>query len=235
MGSRPPSRSGRERSTRSCSAPSPARTRSPRTWLCSGRYRVPREGGPDDRAPPRPPPPAPDPTELTTEALRRDSVLSRAPTSLGLALSGLGGLDPAVEEPRRALRRQPDALTARLTLATALVAKQDWAAARVELEHVLSAQPDLGQAHYSLGVVRYARGDLDGAIEAFRRVLVGDPHHQDARYNLALMLRLAQRDAEATPEFLVAAQAGHARAQYFTRSEERRVGEECRSRWSPYH
>ena len=23
--------------------------------------------------------------------------------------------------------------------------------------------------------------------------------------------------------------------QYFTRSEERRVGKECRSRWSPYH
>src|SRR5205807_1186465 len=66
------------------------------------------------------------------------------------------------------------------------------------------------------GRERAARGDLDGAIEAFRRVLVGDPHHQDARYNLALMLRLAQRDAEATPEFLAAAQAGHARAQYFT-------------------
>src|SRR5207249_5792171 len=63
---------------------------------------------------------------------------------------------------------QPDALTARLTLAAALVAKQDWAAARVELEHVLSVQPDLGQAHYSLGVVRYARGDLDGAIEEFQ-------------------------------------------------------------------
>src|SRR2546428_5044767 len=150
------------------------------------------------------------------EAMRRDPDLVQARTSLGLALYGLGDLDAAVEELRATLRRQPDALTARLTLAAALVAKQDWAAARVELEHVLSAQPDLGQAHYSLGVVRYARGDLDGAIEEFRRVLAGDPHHQDARYNLALMLRLAQRDAEATPEFLVAAQAGHARAQYFT-------------------
>ena len=150
------------------------------------------------------------------EALRREPDLIQARTSLGLALYGLGDLDAAVEELRATLRRQPDALTARLTLAAALVAKQDWAAARVELEHVLSVQPDLGQAHYSLGVVRYARGDLDGAIEEFRRVLAGDPHHQDARYNLALMLRLAQRDAEATPEFLVAAQAGHARAQYFT-------------------
>src|ERR1043165_3498933 len=27
----------------------------------------------------------------------------------------------------------------------------------------------------------------------------------------------------------------HAQTQKFTRSEERRVGKECRSRWSPYH
>ena len=149
------------------------------------------------------------------EALRREPDLIQARASLGLALYGMGDLDAAVEELRATLRRQPDAFTARLTLASALVAKQDWAAARVELEHVLRARPDLGQAHYGLGVVRYAQGDLDGAIEAFRRVLAGDPHHQDARYNLALMLRLAQRNGEATPEFLAAAQAGHARAQYF--------------------
>src|SRR5206468_4329556 len=36
-----------------------------------------------------------------------------------------------------------------------------------------------------------------------------------ARYNLALLLKLAHRDAEATPEFLAAARAGHARAQFF--------------------
>ena len=149
------------------------------------------------------------------EALRREPDLIQARSSLGLALYGMGDLDAAVEELRATLRRQPDAFTARLTLASALVAKQDWAAARVELEDVLRARPDLGQAHYGLGVVRYAQGDLDGAIEAFRRVLAGDPHHQDARYNLALMLRLAQRNGEATPEFLAAAQAGHARAQYF--------------------
>jgi len=149
------------------------------------------------------------------EALRREPDLIQARSSLGLALYGMGDLDAAVEELRATLRRQPDAFTARLTLASALVAKQDWAAARVELEHVLRARPDLGQAHYGLGVVRYAQGDLDGAIEAFRRVLAGDPHHQDARYNLALMLRLAQRNGEATPEFLAAAQAGDARAQYF--------------------
>src|SRR5437762_474440 len=60
-----------------------------------------------------------------------------------------------------------------------------------------------------------AQGDVAGAIEAYRRVLAREPRAQDARYNLALVLRLARRDAEATPEFLAAAEAGLPRAQYF--------------------
>src|SRR5438477_83457 len=87
--------------------------------------------------------------------------------------------------------------------------------AREELERVLSAQPDLLDARYSLGVVRYAQGDVAGAIDAYRRVLAVEPQQLDARYSLALVLKLAQRDAEATPEFVAAAEAGHARAQYF--------------------
>src|SRR3989442_31671 len=66
--SRPRSRTGRERSTRSCSAPSPARTRSTRTWRCSGRYLAPRQERPDDRAPRRLRA-APDRTELVAVAL----------------------------------------------------------------------------------------------------------------------------------------------------------------------
>jgi len=149
------------------------------------------------------------------EALRREPDLIQARASLGLALYAAGDLDAAVEELRAALSRQPDTVSARLTLAAVLVAKQDWGAARAELEQILSEKPDLLEANYSLGVVRYAQGDLDGAIEAYGRVLAGDPQNQDARYSLALMLKLVHRDAEAAPEFLRAAQAGHARAQYF--------------------
>jgi TPR repeat protein len=63
--------------------------------------------------------------------------------------------------------------------------------------------------------VRYAQRDLAGAAEAYRRALALTPDHHDARYNLALVLKLAQRESEATPEFLAAAEAGVARAQYF--------------------
>ena len=149
------------------------------------------------------------------EALRLEPDLVEARSSLGLALYGMGDLVTAVDELRGLLRTRPDVVRARLILSTALVAEQDWAAARAELEAVVKMRPDLLQAHYGLGVVRYTQGDLNGAIEAYRRVLEIDPRHQDARYNLALMLKLARRDAEATPEFLVAAQAGLPRAQYF--------------------
>jgi len=149
------------------------------------------------------------------ETLRARPDLVEARAGLGTALAAVGDLDAAAEELREGLRRQPDALPLRLALARVLVARQEWPAARVELERVLAAQPDLLDAHYTVGIVRYAQGDVAGAIDAYRRVLAADPQQPDARYSLALVLKLAQRDGEATPEFVAAAEAGHARAQYF--------------------
>lgn len=181
-----------------------------------------------------PPPPAADPARILDlgrallargemvaatvalrEALRLKPDLAEARASLGLALYAMGDLDAAVEELRGLLRVRPDLAEARLTLAAALVARQDWPAARAELETALAASSDLLQAQYTLGVVRYAQGDLAGAIEAYRHVLAREPKAVDARYNLALILKLAHRAAEATPEFLAAAEAGLPRAQYF--------------------
>jgi tetratricopeptide (TPR) repeat protein len=149
------------------------------------------------------------------EALRHQPDVFEAREQLGLVLYMMGDLDGAVDELRALLRQHPDVVRARLTLATALTAKQDWAAARPELEEVLRRQPDSIQALYGLAQVRYARGDQNGAIEAYRQVLARSPDQADARYNLALVLKLSHRDAEATPEFIAAASAGHARAQYF--------------------
>ena len=149
------------------------------------------------------------------EALRLQPELVEARESLGLALYNMGDLDGAIEELHALLRQKRDAAPARLTLAAALIARQDWSSARAELEEVLRQQPELAQAYYSLGLARYALGDLNGAIEAYRQFLARRPDHPDARYNLALALKLAHQDAEATPEFLVSARAGHAAAQYF--------------------
>jgi TPR repeat protein len=149
------------------------------------------------------------------EALQLDPDLAEARATLGFALFGMGDVDGAIEELRAAVRRHPAFVPARLHLATALMARQDAAAARAELEDVLRRRPDLLPARYALGIVRYTLGDLPGAIDAYRQVLAADVRHHDARFNLALTLKLAHRDAEATPEFIAAAEGGVPRAQYF--------------------
>src|SRR5262245_41295939 len=131
------------------------------------------------------------------------------------ALLAMGDLDGAADELRALVRQSPDAVQARYALAVTLMAKQDWPSARSELDELLRRQPDMVPALYSLGLVRYAQGDPSGAMEAYRQVLARNPDHADAHYNLALLLKLTHRDAEATPEFLAAARAGHARAQFF--------------------
>ena len=48
-------------------------------------------------------------------------------------------------------------------------------------------------------------------------------------------LTILDKIREVLPEYDYTYLGDNARAPYGTRSEERRVGKECRSRWSPYH
>lgn len=149
------------------------------------------------------------------EALALQPDLTSARTSLGLALYALGDVEGAVEELRAAAAQDPEAAGARALLAVARLSRQEWKAARGELEDLARRHADRPDALYSLGLARYAGRDLAGAAEAYRAVIALQPNHHDARYNLALVLKLAGREAEATPEFLAAAEGGVARAQYF--------------------
>ena len=64
----------------------------------------------------------------------------------------------------------------------------------------------------------FRRGDYRAARAAYERVLTGDSLNVRALYRLAI---LDSWDGKL--------------ARSLARSEERRVGKECRSRWSPYH
>jgi TPR repeat protein len=146
-------------------------------------------------------------------ALQPDSTAAR--TALALALYAVGDVEGAVEELRAAVARDPQAAGARALLAAARLSRHEWTAARAELEDITRRHPESADAWYSLGLARYADRDLPGAVEAYRTVVAREPNHHDARYNLALVLKLAGRETEATPEFLAAAEGGVGRAQYF--------------------
>ena len=149
------------------------------------------------------------------QALAVEPELTAARTALGLTLYAVGDVEGAVEELRAAIARDPEAVAARSLLAAVRLSRHEGTAARSELEDVTRRHPDRADAFYSLGLARYADRDLAGAAEAYRAVVALQPNHHDARYNLALVLKLAGRETEATPEFLAAAEAGLGRAQYF--------------------
>src|SRR2546430_15893562 len=89
------------------------------------------------------------------------------------------------------------------------------------------AQPNNPQAWHSLGYDLFHAGDLEGAAEAFSRALKLEPTRASAHFNLARIAARLGDKSKVIEHF--------ARAVELQRSEERRVGKECRSRWSPYH
>ena len=83
-----------------------------------------------------------------------------------------------------------------------------------------------------LGLLYDETGDRAAAELAFRQALVLDPNSDRAHNNLGYNLLLQYKPEAAEAEFRRALESNPKSA---TRSEERRVGKECRSRWSPYH
>ena len=75
------------------------------------------------------------------------------------------------------------------------------------------------ERRFNKGVVQY------GLIEEGDKILIGLSGGKDS---LALVELLGKRARIYKPRFSVI-------AVHVVRSEERRVGKECRSRWSPYH
>lgn len=117
---------------------------------------------------------------------------------LGEALERAGALDAAIEAYRLAVAARP-ARKAINSLILALVragrGQEAVALARAEV----SAAPDDPDRHFTLGLAQ-TEPDVDGAIASFRRALALAPRHTLARYNLALVLKRADRTDEAIAE-----------------------------------
>jgi len=148
-------------------------------------------------------------------ALRLRPDMAQARFSLATALYQSGDVERAIVAYRAVLRLQPDLAHAHLHLGLALLVTHDWAGARTELQTAVTLMPDSALAHYNLGLVRDKLGDRLGAIQSYREALRLRSDYPDAHYNLGLALKAAKQEMEATREFLLAAEAGVVRAQYF--------------------
>ncbi len=131
------------------------------------------------------------------------------------ALYQFGDVEGAIEEYRMLTRLQPDLAQAHVGLGMALMIKQDWRTAQAEFQKALRLNARLAQTYYNLGTIQYTTRDFLAAIQSYREALRLKPDFPDAHYRLGLVLKLANRDAEAAEELQIAATNGVPKAQYF--------------------
>ena len=118
---------------------------------------------------------------------------------LGEALERTGALEAAVEAYRLAVFERPAFRKASNNLILALVKAGKGSEAVDRARALVSAAPDDPDPHFTLGLAQ-SEQDVAEAIKSFRRVLELAPRHTLARYNLALVLRRADRLPEALVE-----------------------------------
>jgi protein O-GlcNAc transferase len=118
---------------------------------------------------------------------------------LGEALDRIGALDAAIEAYQRALAVRPEFRKAANNLILTLVKAGRGPDAAARARALVDAAPADPDTHFTLGLA-YAEQDVDAALRAFTRALDLAPAHALARYNLALVLKRADRIPEAIAE-----------------------------------
>jgi tetratricopeptide (TPR) repeat protein len=118
---------------------------------------------------------------------------------LGEALERVGALDAAVDAYRRAIAERPAFRKASSNLILALVKTGKGPEAVERARALVAESPGDPDRYFTLGLAQ-SEQDVDAAIQAFRKALELAPRNTLARYNLALVLRRADRLAEALAE-----------------------------------
>src|SRR5260370_37646296 len=103
------------------------------------------------------------------------------------------------------------------------MSKHDYPPAIRELQAAIAINPAGAAEHRVLGQALLLMGKDQEALEVLRKAVTLNPESSLGHHYLGTAFVNTQQMAEAEKEFREA------------RSEERRVGKECRSRWSPYH
>jgi len=115
---------------------------------------------------------------------------------LGEALDRMGALDAALDAYRRAVSERPDFRKAVNNLILTLVKAGKGPEAVARARAFVAQAPDDPNRHFTLGLAQ-SEQDVAQAISSFRRALELDSRHTLAQYNLALVLKRADRAPEA--------------------------------------
>jgi tetratricopeptide (TPR) repeat protein len=134
---------------------------------------------------------------------------------LGEALDRLGALDAAIEAFRRALAERPDFRKAVNNLILTLGKAGKGREAVERAQALVAGSPGDPEALFTLGLAQ-SEQDITEAIATFRRVLALAPRHSLARYNLALVLKRADRLPEAIAELTTAIDTEPRAEAYYT-------------------
>ncbi len=115
---------------------------------------------------------------------------------LGEALDRIGALDAAIDAYRRALAERPSFRQASNNLMLALVKVGRGLKQSRSRRSSCSKRQPIRSRYFTLGLAQ-SEQDYEAAIRTFRKALELAPRHTLARYNLALVLRRADRLDEA--------------------------------------
>jgi tetratricopeptide (TPR) repeat protein len=135
---------------------------------------------------------------------------------LGEALERMGALDAAIDAYRQAVTERAGFRKARNNLVLALVKAGRGPEAVDRARALVAEDPADPERYFTLGLAQ-SEQDVSEAINAFRRVLEIAPGHALARYNLALVLKRADRLPEALEELQRAREISIARRPRFAR------------------
>ena len=136
----------------------------------------------------------------------------------------MGRFDDSIAQYRKALSVDPHFMPSHFGIAADLMYKGKHDDAAAELQKMAAQARNDGElrtAYFGMAVVAVDGGKLDKAVQ-----------HMDQEYAVAEKkddVAAMSADLQARGNIIAEMQ------RYDVRSEERRVGKECRSRWSPYH
>ena len=121
--------------------------------------------------------------------------------NLGVALTGLGHVDKAMAQYRKAIEIKPACVEARYNLAVLLAGHRQRDEAIAEYEQVLRDEPDFAEAHNNLGVALVASGRPAEALGHYQAAVRIMPDFVEARNNLGNALVSLGRIDEAIAQY----------------------------------